>query len=938
MPRSRPRARDDRSSPFVGVGEAAELLGVSVPTLRRWDKQGKLRAARERMSGHRAYARADLEALARELRGETAGTPPEPPPTRAGELVGRARELERIVRLVSPRGALVTLVGPAGIGKTTLAEHVAAHAARLRTSRAVSCALAEAGTAGDVLSKVAQAAGIDLPPGLEHEARAVQVGRGLARAGDILVVLDNLEQVLGDAADLVRLWRKLAPSVRWLATSREKLRVSGEQVLEIAPLAVPPQSEREPLAIRRHAAVELFLARAAAAHPIDLTRDAAAVVGIVRALDGIPLALELAAARLFVLAPSELLTRLGERFALLARRGGRTVDRQATLSNAIDWSWRLLDAHERSALAQLSVFRGGFSLAAAEAVVSLGADAPSVLALVESLCAKSLVRIAAETSASGARRFDMYLSIREYAAARLAEAGDAKGALARHARFYAKLAEGIVREAPSTPAGVTEERLTVERDNLRAAHAHALASAPEHALAIALAIEHAERSRAYLGDLLALLDTALQHGARRTRDKRLLGRVRAARGRLLLERGSLRESERELDRALDLARAARDPALEEYVSSLLGIALMGVGRREAALRIFARARAIGLRAKGDPSRRFVLAHQASVQHEAGLLAECEASYRTALGLGRSVGDDVFCARILARLGRVWSDMGESERGRQTLERALDTLHETKDRYEGWCLAHLAMIARRAGRLDDARDLYGRACALFAERGAVSVEAMHRGFLAAVQADLGRGADAVASLEAARADAALLDDEMLVATLAVCEGHLDLLAARAAQRPPRTSIGARIREARKLGTRDKDLRAAADLLEAALVAQTSGSERLPDRAALVVAGDSTWLTAPGGERVHLGRRGALRRLFAALVEARRAELGRALDADAAFAAGWPGERASAKASNARVYAAMAELREMGLGATLVSARRGYWLDPRVPLRIEEPDHT
>jgi predicted ATPase len=889
------------------------------------------------MSGHRAYARADLEALARELRGD-AGAVAAEVPMRAGELVGRARELERVLRLVSPPGALVTLVGPAGIGKTTLAEHVAAQAAKLRTSRVVSCPLAEAATASDVVSKVADAAGVDLPAGLDHDARAVRVGRGLARAGDVLVVLDNLEQVLADAADLVRIWRKLAPNVRWLATSRERLRVSSEQVLEVPPLDVPAQSERDPASIRRHSAAALFLARAAAAHPVDLRRDAAAVVGIVRALDGIPLALELAAARLFVLSPAELLPRLDERFAVLARRGGRAAGRQATLRNAIDWSWRLLDVHEQSALAQLSIFRGGFSLAAAEAVVRLGPEAPSVLALVESLCAKSLVRIVAETSGSDARRFDMYLSIREYAAERLGESGIAKDAATRHARFYAKLADGIVHEAPSTPAGIAEARLTLERDNLRAAHAHALSTAPELALALALAIEHSERSRASLADLLALLDAALERGRRRTRDERLLGRVRAARGRLLLERGSLRESERELGRALALARAARDPALEEYASSLLGIALIGRGRRGAALRIFARARAIGERSKSDPSRRFVLAHRGSVQHEAGLLTEAEASYREALGLGRSAGDDVFAARILARLGRVWSDMGEAERGRQTLERALETLHATNDRYEGWCLAHLAIIARREGRLDTARVLYERACGLFSERGAIAVEAMHRGFLAAVQADLGRAADAIASLEAARADASLLDDEMLVATLSVCEGHLELLSARAARRPPRDALRARIEEARKLGTRDKDLRAAADLLDAAIEAQTSGAASLPDRPALVVAADATWLTPPAGDRVQLARRGPLRRLFAAMIDARRAEPGRALDAGAAFALGWPGERASAKASAARVYAAMAELRETGLGAALVSARRGYWLDPGVPLRIEVPDQT
>jgi predicted ATPase len=918
--------RETRRGPaarLVGVGEAARLLGVSIPTLRRWDRAGKLRARRMPVSGYRAYDRSDIARLV------DAASPDPPPPRPApavpavDDFVGRTREVEEALRLVAGGQRLVTLLGPGGIGKTQLACRVAVAAAERLARDAIFCDASEARDAEALVATIADAIGVELPRAGTTVTRTKHLARALACRPGLLLVADNLEQVAVPAAKLVALGLASAPGLQILATSRQRLRVNGERAIEVDPLAEPEATE--------------LIARRAPRGSVDPRRDARVLGDIARRLDGIPLALELAAARLGVLSPKELMGRLDERFSVLARGRGRPK-RHETLRATIDWSWELLAPAERRALAQASVFRGGFSLRAAEAVVDAGAQSEGVLEIVDALVDRSLLRAAA--APDGSRRFSMYEAIREYAAERL-DSGTRASALERHARHFASIAGPAAARATHAPGSVASD-LARDRGNLLLAHETSLRSEPREALAIAVVMEHAFTSRVPVLDLVAKLDATLAAAEvdRAAGSENLIARAELVRARLLMERGLLADSARDMDRALRRARTLGDEELEEYALGLRAIAEIEGGRRDAAFETASAAAAMASRHAGDPSRRYTFAHLGSVLHELGEMPRAEESYRRALGLAHRAGDDVFVARILARLGRVWGDTGRVDEAEESFARALAVLEPAGDRYEGWTRGHRAMVARRAGRLDTARAEYQRALPQFAARGALTVEVMHRGLYASVLADLGYAVDAVRELEIAKADRARLDDPAPARVLDVAAGHLDLLEARRAEArgEDATKFLAAARErlgrAEAFVDRDKDVRAAADLLRAALAAHVDGREpRFPTRPSLAVGPGASWLTPPGAARVDLRSREPLRRIAEALVAARLEPNARALSQNDLFAAGWPGERALPRAAAQRVYSALGELRHAGLAAVLLSDRDGYRLDARTPVWLE-----
>ncbi|HMQ34929.1 MAG TPA: NB-ARC domain-containing protein, partial [Chloroflexaceae bacterium] len=568
-------------------------------------------------------------------------------PRAASSFVGREGERRAVAELLR-RGRLLTLTGPGGAGKTRLAMEVAADLAGEFAEGVAVVALANVRRADAVLPAVALALGLRDQGARSPYENLVRHLRGR----ELLLVLDNFEQVAA-AAEAVAALLAATEGPRLLVTSRGALRISGEQEFPVAPLALPPEGEADSPAVR------LFVDRARAVRPdFALTAEnAATVAAICRRLDGLPLAIELAAARTRLMPPAALLARLGRPLDILTGGPRDLPARHQTLRDAIAWSYELLEADEQRLLRRLASFSGGFSLGAVEAVCGDGDDGRPALELLAALADKSLI---APVDSADEPRFTMLETIREYAADLLAASGEAGLLRGRHGLYYVELAEAADRGLAEGQAQPWLARLDAERSNLEAA-------------------------------LAALMDPTAGE------EPEPALRLAAALARYWWGRGQLREGYAWLQAAI--ARSSGGLPIAQLRSS------SGDRRTDALLRARVALRVDVLISAGEFVRDLDGPMAAAAFHE------------SALGLARELGDRASAARALGGLGAAAFARGDYHTARARIEESLE-LYATLDRpwQRATTLNDLSFALYWLGEFDRVRALSGESLAVMARLG------------------------------------------------------------------------------------------------------------------------------------------------------------------------------------------------------------------------------
>jgi predicted ATPase/class 3 adenylate cyclase len=618
-------------------------------------------------------------------------------PTQLTSFVGRERELAEAGALLEAN-RLVTMTGPGGTGKTRLSLQVAANAADSYPDGVFFVALETVREPGLVASRIASAIGL-----AETGARGADlVLREWLADKRVLLVLDNFEQVL-DAGPIVAELLRDAPGLSALVTSRAPLHVSGEQEYPVPGLPTPPDlsqlSSMElatlPVAARSidlealtaYESVRLFIARAMSVKPdFRVTNEnAPAVAAIAARLHGMPLAIELAAARIKLFSPDALRARLEDQLALLSAGARDLPERQQTLRGAIAWSYDMLDDGHRRLLDRLSVFEGGIDLAAAEAVCGptseLGMDVVDGLV---ALADQSLIRT---VETAGDPRFQVLETIREYAAERLAARGETDLVAARHGAWFLELAQRIAPDLAGADQRRLLDQLELEHDNIRAVLDRATASGDARvAIGLAFAVWRFWQKRGYLSEARRRLD-AMNHEPWSQSDPMLRARLLEALGGVCWWQADIRAMRVAYTEAVELWRALGD-------------------RSELANALYNRSFVFSV--PEDPS-----APEGDLDPE----GEGDRNLAEALAIYRELGDRRGEGNVLWGMGNKKYFTDADDGGVTEFQAALDAFREVGDRtMEAWALHMVGGALLRSDRRDDARPYLRHALRHFYDAG------------------------------------------------------------------------------------------------------------------------------------------------------------------------------------------------------------------------------
>jgi predicted ATPase/serine/threonine protein kinase len=646
-------------------------------------------------------------------------------PVQRTAFIGREPEAAALRQLLSREDVrLVTLTGPGGIGKTRLALQVAGEIAGQFPGGVCFVALSTVGEPGSIepgliepgliAFAIAQAAGISLTGNQPPQESLKEYVSGLSQP--MLLLLDNFEHLVA-AAPAIAQMLTIGSKLKVMVTSQAPLHVYGEHEFPVPPLALPDLKSIPPLEVlSRLPAVALFVERARAVkHEFALTREnAAAVAAICARLDGLPLAIELAAARTKLLSPSAMLARLESRLNLLTGGALDLPTRQQTLRRTVDWSYGLLNAAEQTLFRRLSVFAGGCTLEAVEAVCdtqgNLGLD---VLDGMASMVDKSLVRQVEPVDADA--RFVMLSTIREYALERLAESDDEAKTRRAHAAYYLVLAEEGAEDAVIHPEWL--DRFDLEHDNFRIALEYLIKTGDaEWGLRLGAALFHFWETREHLTegrDAIAKL-LALEGSAARPK---LRARLLFSAGVLTAEQGDDTSARLLLEESLETCLGLNDNRGVGVALNALAVNARDRGELADATLLFERCVAIwkDLGDSADIAR--ALSNLANVTKLQGEYARASALYDECLAMFRKAGDGAGVAWTLNYLGDVAREKSDFTAAHSFCEQSLAAFRQLRDSWGiASALSDLASLCGDQGNNAEARRLYGESIKLFQELG------------------------------------------------------------------------------------------------------------------------------------------------------------------------------------------------------------------------------
>jgi predicted ATPase/DNA-binding XRE family transcriptional regulator len=637
-------------------------------------------------------------------------------PIPATTIIGREREIAAVQELLcSSEVRLITLTGPGGIGKTRLAQQVAASLQDQFVNGVWFVVLAPVQDPALVIATISQTLGIQE----SREQPLAESFRDYLRTKHLLLVLDNFEQVLEAAPQIAELLAT-SPYLNVLATSRAPLHLSGEREFPVPPLILP---KRQPLelhwidSLAQCSAITLFVQRAQAVKPdfVLTEHNALAVAEICARLDGLPLAIELAAARIKLLPPQTLLARLHNRLNILTCGPVDMHARHRTLRDTIDWSYYLLEPGEQTLLVRMAIFQGGCSLEAAEMVCNGEGDLPlDVLHGLASLLDKNLLRQA--EAADGEPRFTMLETIKEYALERLAQSRESELLWQRHAEHYVKLAEQIELELRGAQQAAWLQRLEQEHDNLRTALQWALdKGASETCTRLGRALwffwlvrGHFTEGRHWLEAILSCAGSTDSN----ERAKVLLGA-----GVLAREQGDCSHAVTLLEESLQLCRKLGDKGGVAETLSHLGRVVQLEGNYVQAATLIEESLALY---RELPSKRGIAEALYSLGRTAqrqGNYAQAAARFEECLALYQELGNRWGAAETLCNLGGAAQCQGDYARAVALLEESLALCRELGNPAgAAWALNELGEVARQQGDYEAASAVYAESLRLFRELG------------------------------------------------------------------------------------------------------------------------------------------------------------------------------------------------------------------------------